>query len=56
MKVVINDANILIDIVKLELLLQFSKLNFEMYTTDFVVEELNLEQKKPINQLSNKIL
>lgn len=51
MKVVINDANILIDIVKLELLSEFSKLNFEMYTTDFVFEELNIAQKSPVNEL-----
>ncbi len=51
MKVVINDANILIDLAKLELLNEFSELNFEMYTTDFVFEELNTEQKYPVKRL-----
>lgn len=36
MKVVINDANILIDLVKLDLLNVFSKLPFDLHTTDFV--------------------
>lgn len=51
MKVVINDANILIDIAKLELLEEFSMLNFEMYTTDFVFEEINDEQRNPVKKL-----
>lgn len=53
MKIVINDANILIDLVKLELIEAFSKLDFEMHTTDFVLEELNEEQKTPILKLDN---
>lgn len=52
MKIIINDANILIDLVKLELLKAFSKLNFDLQTTDFVIEELNHKQKKPITKLS----
>ena len=52
MKIVINDANILIDLVKLELLEVFSKLNFDLHTTDFVIEELNDEQKTPITKLN----
>ena len=51
MKVVINDANILIDIAKLELLEEFSNLNFEMYTTDFVFEEIDDEQRNPVEKL-----
>jgi predicted nucleic acid-binding protein len=51
MKVVINDANILIDLVKLDLLDVFAKLNFELHTTDFVFEELNEEQKSPVSTL-----
>lgn len=50
MKIVINDANILIDIVKLELLEAFSNLNFELNTTDFVIEELNPDQNKAIQK------
>ncbi len=51
MKIVINDANILIDLAKLDLLDVFSRLNFELYTTDFVYEELNEEQKSPVSSL-----
>jgi len=51
MKIVINDANILIDLVKLDLLDLFSNLNFELHTTDFVYEELNEEQKSPVSKL-----
>ena len=51
MKIVINDANILIDLAKLDLLDVFSKLPFDLYTTDFVYEELNEEQKSPVSVL-----
>ena len=51
MRVVINDANILIDLAKLELLDVFSKLNFELHTTDFVLEELNESQRVLIDKL-----
>jgi len=53
MKVVINDANILIDLVKLDLMNQFIDLNFEIHTTDFVVAELNDEQHKIITKMSD---
>jgi rRNA-processing protein FCF1 len=52
MKIVINDANILIDLVKLNLLDLFSKLDFELYTTDFVYDELNENQRSPISALN----
>ena len=51
MKIVINDANILIDLAKLDLLDVFSKLPFDLYTTDFVYEELNVEQKSLVSVL-----
>lgn len=51
MKVVINDANILIDLAKLELFKVFSKLNFDLQTTDFIIEELNQEQLIPVKKL-----
>jgi rRNA-processing protein FCF1 len=54
MKIVINDANILIDLVKLELIYAFSKLEFDLHTTDFVLEELNDEQKTSIANLNNE--
>ena len=52
MKIVINDANILIDLAKLDLLDKFSKLEFDLYTTDFVYEELNEAQKSPVSILN----
>tara|TARA_B100001146_G_scaffold217296_1_gene221725 strand:- start:472 stop:987 length:516 start_codon:yes stop_codon:yes gene_type:complete len=52
MKIVINDANILIDLAKLDLLDVFSKLPFDLHTTDFVYEELNEDQKSPVSILS----
>jgi predicted nucleic acid-binding protein len=51
MKMLINDANILIDLANLDLLDVFSKLPFDLYTTDFVYEELNEEQKSPVSVL-----
>jgi len=40
MKVVVNDANILIDLVKLELLPPFFSLEFRLVTIGIVLEEL----------------
>ena len=51
MRVFINDANILIDIVKLDLLSQFSELSYDLYTTDFILEEINQEQRLEIDRL-----
>jgi rRNA-processing protein FCF1 len=45
MRIIINDANILIDLVKLDLMNEFIQLKFELKTTDFIFEELNEEQK-----------
>jgi len=53
MKIVNNDANILIDLVKLELIDAFSKLDFDLHTTDLVLDELNDEQRTPIVNLNN---
>ncbi len=44
MNIVINDANILIDIVKLDLLEYFLQLDFDFHTTDFVLSEISDEQ------------
>ncbi|MDR9487568.1 hypothetical protein [Salibacter sp.] len=44
MKVVVNDANILIDVVKLQIESYFFELEFDFYTTDLVFEELNANQ------------
>lgn len=50
MIVVVNDANILIDIVKLRLLPHFFGLAFEFHTTDLVLAELFLEQQEELQQ------
>lgn len=51
MKIVLNDANILIDLFHLELVEAFFSLqNLELKTTDFVYEELHEDQKIVINQ------
>jgi len=57
MKLLVNDANILIDLVKLDLLREFSSLSHKLYTTDFILEELNLQQKKQVQKeiTANKI-
>ncbi len=54
MKILINDANILIDLVKLNLLEQFVNLSHELHTTDFILEELVQEQKKDISKWINE--
>jgi hypothetical protein len=43
-KIIVNDANILIDLVKLDLLGPFFSLPFELHTTNLVLEELFEEQ------------
>lgn len=53
MRIVINDANILIDLAKLEFLETFSQLNFELYSTDFVIEELSPKQRVLVDKLIN---
>lgn len=45
MKVVVNDANILIDLVRLELIQVFVEIDFDLHTTDFVMEELYSNQQ-----------
>lgn len=45
MKVIVNDANILIDLIGLGLLTNFFELNYEFYTTSLVFEELEDEQQ-----------
>jgi predicted nucleic acid-binding protein len=45
MIIVVNDANILIDLVKLQILSPFFDLDFQFCTTDLVLEELHDHQK-----------
>lgn len=54
MKLHINDANILMDIVKLDLTDVFLTLEFELYTTDFVFAEMELAQQEQL--LSNRLI
>lgn len=53
MRVIINDANILIDLVHLDLMNQFIMLELDLKTTDFVFEELNDNQKDIIKAYIN---
>jgi hypothetical protein len=43
-RVIVNDANILIDLVELKLLPHFFDLDFEFLTTDLILEELLEDQ------------
>lgn len=45
MLILINDANILIDLIRLACVDAFFKLDAEVVTTDFVLEELEIEQQ-----------
>lgn len=49
MRVIINNANILIDLVHLDLMNEFIQLEIDLKTTDFVFEELNEDQKNIIS-------
>lgn len=46
MKIIVNDANILIDLVELKILSYFFQLEFEFHATALVFEELAEEQKE----------
>lgn len=45
MIIIVNDANILIDLIELQLLPNFFALAFEFHTTPLVFEELEKEQQ-----------
>jgi rRNA-processing protein FCF1 len=47
----ISDANIFIDLHKMDLLKHFDMLNFSIATSDFVYHELNSEQRSIIDRL-----
>jgi rRNA-processing protein FCF1 len=57
MRVIINDANILIDLVHLSLIDKFVLLPFDLKITDFVYEELHENQRNTIQRYidDNKI-
>jgi len=46
MRIIVNDANILIDLVKLDILLHFFQLPFSFHTTDIIFDELDDEQQQ----------
>jgi hypothetical protein len=55
MRVVVNDANILIDLIDVGLLDLFFKLDFEMNMADLVVNEFeNEDDVKRLNQFTRK--
>jgi predicted nucleic acid-binding protein len=56
MKLLINDANILIDIFQCGLTDAFLSLNFELKTTDFVFSELEPEQQKKMSSHKLQII
>jgi len=56
MKVFINDANILIDLVKLHIEEAFLSLHFDLYTTDFVFFELTDAQQLSVTSDRLKII
>ncbi len=48
MRVVVNDANILIDLIKLKMLPQFFSMGCSFYTSDLILEELHQEQQQEL--------
>ena len=57
MRIIVNDANILIDLVELQLLPQFFALKFEFFTTTLILEELLDEQQAQLETyLTQEIL
>lgn len=54
MKIIVNDANILIDLVELNLLPHFFDLKFEFHTTTFVLDELFEEQQEALQPYIDK--
>ncbi len=48
MKIIVNDANILIDLVDLRILPYFFQLEFEFHTTAIILDELFEEQKEAL--------
>ena len=48
MKIIVNDANILIDLVDLKILPYFFRLRYEFHTTEMILDELFPEQKNEL--------
>ena len=56
MQILINDANILIDLIRLACIDAFFKLDAEVVTTDFVLEELEIEQQLIFQNFNFRVL
>lgn len=55
MKIAINDTNILIDLIRIDLIYELFSLDFEFITSDLIVAEFEVEeQRKIINELINQ--
>lgn len=52
----VSDANIFIDLYKINLLEKFDKLDFALATTDFVFNELNKEQQAVLRKLNIEVV
>lgn len=48
MIIVVNDANVLIDLIKLDLIDQFFSLDLDFNTTDIILDELHTEQQETL--------
>ncbi|MDP4227920.1 MAG: hypothetical protein Q8910_16290 [Bacteroidota bacterium] len=48
MRIIVNDANILIDLVELKILPHFFQLNYDFHTTEMIINELFTEQKEAL--------
>lgn len=54
MTIIVNDANILIDLVELKILPYFFKLEFEFQTTELILDKLIENSKKPCFLISKQ--
>lgn len=54
MTVVVNDANVLIDLIKLDLTDPFFSLNLDFHTTDIIIDELHPEQQETLRPYVEK--
>ncbi|HPN38613.1 MAG TPA: type II toxin-antitoxin system VapC family toxin [Melioribacteraceae bacterium] len=55
MNVAVNDANIIIDLIDLDLYLSIFNLDIEFLTTDFVISEIKRKDQADIIKKSNKL-
>lgn len=55
MRIFVNDANILIDLVRLGCVEAFFQLNVELCTTDFILEELEIDQRSVFQRSTMRV-